>query len=308
MKILVTGSTGFLGRRVVKDLANSGYDVVALARDQKKSEFLKKLKIPVRYANLLDYGSIVDSLKGIDIVVHFAAATSDTKLDPKVAYMVNVVGSQTFIDACKINNIKKIIFIATQADNEGVYASTKKLSEELFLNSGLNVVSLKLSFVYGPGESGLFPTMVNTIKSMPAIPVIGHGKYEWRPLYIGDVSKAVMLCINEKKEKRPMYMISGASKITFDGFLDAIMKELKINKMKIHVPYFLVFSGVWFLSMFLKNLPINTDNLKGLVLLKAYDLGPAKSDLGFSSLKIDEGIKLCFNEMNESQIAGAENK
>ena len=109
-----------------------------------------------------------------------------------------------------------------------------------------------------------------------------------------------MSCLNRAKEKRQTYLISGASKITFDGFLDAIMQELKINKMKFHIPFFIVYSGIWFLSLFLKNPPVNTDNLIGLKLLRAYDLEPAKSELGFNPLSIEDGIKLCVSEMSHS--------
>lgn len=152
--ILVTGATGFIGSQLVRDLAMRKHKVVALARKASNVEHLSRLGIEIRSGDLTNLRSLIEACKEMDIVINLAAITSLEGMDYERSFLVNVVGSQNVIDACKINQVKRIIFMATQSDNPGAYATTKREAEKIFRDSGLNVTIIKPSLVYGQEGRG----------------------------------------------------------------------------------------------------------------------------------------------------------
>jgi len=295
-KILITGATGFIGTHLVQDLVKTAYEVAVLARKTSNSEPLKNLGIDIRYGDVTDLRSMIQACKGVDIVVHLAALISSKGIDYEESFLVNVVGSQNLIDACRINQVKKIIYMGTQSDNPGIYATTKRKAEELFRDSGLNITIIKPSLVYGFGGKGLFGSMVKFIKKLPVIPIVGSGKYPMKPIYVSDVTQAIISCM-EGDNLKTEYFISGPQEIAYSKFIDAIAEAMGLRKTKLHIPYFLIFLGVSFVSMFLKNFPFTIDTLKGLLNPRVYDSKEAEDDLSFMPITLEEGLKRTFAQI-----------
>ncbi len=296
MKILVTGATGFIGSHLVHELVRSGHKVAVLARKNSSVEHLNNLGVDVRYGDVTDLLSVIEACKGVDTVIHLAAITSSEGTDYEESFLVNVVGSQNVIDACKINQVSRIIYMGTQSDNPGAYARTKRKVEELFRDSGLNVTIIKPSLVYGPGDKGLFSSMAKFIKKFPVIPIVGSGKYPMKPIYVGDVTKAITSCL-ERSDLKTVYFLSGPEEITYSQWMDAIAKAMGLKRIKLRIPYFLIFLGVRFVSMFFKKFPVTVDTLKGLVNPRTYDSRQAEDDLGFMPLTLQEGLKKTFTQV-----------
>lgn len=293
LKVLVTGATGFIGSQLVKDLAAANYEVVAFVRRTGNLDSLKRLDIKVRHGDITNLRSLIEACQGVDIVIHLAAITSSEGIDYEKSFQVNAVGSQNLIDACKINHVKRVIFMGTQSDNPGAYATTKREAEKLFLDSGLNVTAIKPSLVYGPGGRGLIPGIIQFIKRFPVIPIVGTGQYKMKPIYVGDVTQAIIKCI-EKDNTESEYLISGITTLPYCQFMDEIVKVMGLKRMKVYVPYFLVFLGVALVSIPLKNFPITIDTLRGLVNPRVYESEAAEKDLGFAPLSLEEGLMRTF--------------
>lgn len=296
LTVLVTGATGFIGSQLVRDLAGSGYRVGALIRKTTASEHLRKRGIDISYGDITDLRSLIEACKGIDVVVHLAALTSSAGRDYERSFMVNVVGSQNLIDACKINQVKKVIFVSTQADNPSAYATTKRQAEKLFRDSDLDVAIIKSSLVYGPLVKGLFGGMTQFMRRFPIIPIVGSGRYPMKPIYVGDVTQAIISCI-ERDDLKTEYFISGPTELTYSQYVGVIAKAMGLRRGKVRVPYFLTFVGVSIVSQFLKRFPITTDTLKGLVNARVYDSTEAEEDLGFAPLPLEEGLRRVFAQI-----------
>ncbi|MBE9592795.1 MAG: NAD-dependent epimerase/dehydratase family protein, partial [Proteobacteria bacterium] len=73
--VLVTGSTGFLGSRIVEILLEKGYKVRAFVRKTSKIEKLKKLDVEICFGDIADLASLRQAFEGMDYVVHAAADT-----------------------------------------------------------------------------------------------------------------------------------------------------------------------------------------------------------------------------------------
>src|SRR5207302_31820 len=81
------------------------------------------------------------AVAGTDAVVHLGAATSAGRLDPAVAYRVNVGGATALIAAARAAGCTRIVVMSTQhvhLPRPGLYGLTKRMADRLFLGSGLD--------------------------------------------------------------------------------------------------------------------------------------------------------------------------
>lgn len=168
-KILVTGSTGFIGRRLVDKLLTIGHEVVAISR---------------KYGDIADE-AVWHKLPVAEVVIHLAGKTfvPDSWKKPLNFIKTNFHGTVCALNYCKTNNAK-IIFLSSylygqpeklpiseiaplKANNP--YALSKKLSEEAchFYADfySINTIILRPFNVYGPGqgEQFLIPSIIKKI-------------------------------------------------------------------------------------------------------------------------------------------------
>lgn len=176
MKLLITGASGFLGKYVVKEALGRGFQVRAAIRhtsDEKRLSWRNSPNLELIRINLTNSIEIDDALKGIDAVVHLAAAKQgnyDTQ------YANTVIATENLLKAMVEANIKRLVAISTfsvfdylhirdremiqedspmesQPLHRDVYAQTKLIQESLFRDFELKdrgeVTIIRPGIVYG---------------------------------------------------------------------------------------------------------------------------------------------------------------
>ncbi len=294
MKVLITGVTGFIGKHLAAELLSSGYEVAGLVRRKEGLEELEEKGLEVMLGDVRDFASLLEVMKGMNAVVHLAAATSVDSTNYEKSFLVNVLGSQNVIDACRIAGVRKAIYLGTQADNPGAYATTKREAEKLFRESDLDWVIMKPSLVYGSGNKGLSARMVGFMKRFPFIPIVGTGRQLMCPIYVEDVVWTVESCLEKEVAKRE-YFISGPEPITYCRFMEEIGRALGLRRIKVYIPAFLLHLALRLSSLVLgKFLPITADTLKGLTNARVYANNLAEKELGFNPTPLREGLRRSF--------------
>jgi UDP-glucose 4-epimerase len=167
MKILVTGATGKVGRRLSKRLAERGNEVRALVRDRRRAAELGEAHIELVEGDLTQPSSLAAAVRGVDAVVHCAAFFRGAT--PEQAQAVNDLGTQHLATAARAAAVNRFIFTSTglvYGSNGGRLATeddlctptaaypSSKLAAERFLLAlpELDVRVLRLPFVYGDGD------------------------------------------------------------------------------------------------------------------------------------------------------------
>ena len=113
MKTLITGSTGFLGSAVLRELLNDGHEVKVLVRKGTDTANIDGLDVEIAYGNLRDLESIRSALNGCDILYHVAAYYSLWDRDPQLIYEINVEGTRKILQAAKEKGLEKIVYTST---------------------------------------------------------------------------------------------------------------------------------------------------------------------------------------------------
>ena len=292
-KILITGTTGFVGMHLVDELKKYNYKVKCLVRKN-----LEKAGIELIYGNLSNKDSIDAATKNTDIIIHLAGVIKAKKEDYE---KINVGGTKNLVDSSIKNNVKKIIFFSSilVKEKDDPYGQSKLKSELLIQESGINYTIFRPTIIYGSGDKKNITKLIKLVKKYPVIPVWGGGDYLIQPVHVNDVVKTTALAIKNKKTDGKIYNIAGPSPISYNNMIDIISKNLNKKRVKMHIPLFLFKPFVYIYQTFSKNPVITTKQLSYLTKNNIVDIAEAKRDLKFNPIDIEEGLAQCISQYRE---------
>jgi nucleoside-diphosphate-sugar epimerase/predicted dehydrogenase len=315
-KVLVTGGTGFLGKRIVKHLVAEGYPIRVLARKLSDIEPLKKKGTEIFYGDVADKASLEEAFKGIDLVIHAAAGTSGSQKDSETA---TLLGTRNVIELSGKYRIKKLVYISSCSvygvsdydtnhlvnedaslerfpERRGVYSASKQEAERLVIESMRNkafpVIILRPGAIYGPGGD-LFTAMMGFSLFNKVFIIIGNGKFELPFVYVDNLADVIVTALQHDEANNEIFNVVDRDKITKKAYMQNLMKKLYPKSWTFYFPYGLFYSIVWCQEVvfrFLKKKPF----------LTRYRLVSSQRNIRYDSLKIADRLhwspRVSFNE------------
>jgi NADH dehydrogenase len=295
--ILITGASGFLGRRLVQLAQEQGRAVRALVRRPPADPDLPADSIC--QGDITDAATLTAAVSGVDAVIHAAATTSETAPDEALSQRTNVQGTRNLIKASRSAGVKRWVQISSlsaNSRNNSVYGRTKFAADEEVRCSGLDWTILQPGTIFGPGARGLFAKIVRLTSGLPIVPVLGSGKQSMRPIHVDDAARAALACLEKPATFGQTYALGCRDAITFNDFLRGVARAQGKRKWLFHLPLFLCFPIARVLGLLLKNPPVTVDNLVGIKQMTAPDISAAQKDFGFAPLTFAEGLVRTFAE------------
>ena len=280
--VLVTGGTGFVGKVLVEKLSKN-YKVRIFARKKEEID-----GVEVFAGNLLDEDDVKKSLENIDIVVHLAAMMRGNE---KEIYSFNAKSTENLINASIRGKIKKFVFLSSENvmwQNQSAYGESKKMCEEIVRRFNNHLI-LRSSAIYGKGSDVILGKVLNQVKKNKFILIPGNGKSLMQPIYVEDVAEYIVNGINY--DAKGVYTIAGSSKIAFDSFIDTAAGILKVKRIKIHLPLWIILPVVSIMGKIFKNPAIKPSQIRNLNTSRAYDISKAIKDLKHTPFSIEKGLK-----------------
>ena len=232
MKILVTGATGFVGKRLVWRLFDTGHAVYPVVRrDINSSEELPGT--PVKVSNIDASTDWSQVLLEMDVVVHLAARVhvmKENAKDPLAEFRsINTSGTvQLAMQAAKAG-VKRFIYISSVKVNGESTTETKPFTEDdipapqdaygiskweaeqelrrIAKATQLEVVILRPPLVYGPQVGGNFLTMLNCISKGIPLP-LGKVKNKRSMIYVGNLVEAIATCVVHPAAANKTFLLS----------------------------------------------------------------------------------------------------
>lgn len=267
-KILVCGSTGFIGRNIAEALSKSGD--VEVYGTYYKSKPLMNPRIRMLQANLTDAEDVNKIVKGMDIIIQAAATTSGAKdIVAKPYYHVtdNAIMNSLIFRSAYGHNVSHIVFFSctvmyqssdapvkeTDFDaNKEIYSSyfgvgwtkvyIEKMCEFYSKIGNTKYTILRHSNIYGPYDKfdlershvfGATITKIMTAKDGDEVVVWGTGEEKRDILHVSDLVDFVELAIDKQDSKFELYNIGYGELISINGLAEKILaysnKELKIK-------------------------------------------------------------------------------
>ena len=287
--VFMTGATGGIGSKLIESLLSYDFKLYLLCR--KKYNFFPQAKnINIITGDLLEPGSYSNYLRNINIILHLGAVTYTN--NKQLYYQVNTEATANLVKLSKINGIKRFIYISTVAidDKGGYYSRSKKLAEDIVINSGLKWVIIRSAEVYGISNRDSIYRLIRIIEKLPFIPIIGDGNQKIAPIFISDFISAIMQIINRADIKNKIYILAGPEEITCNQLIEkiCIFKGFKKIKIKLPVIFLRVLAELSFI--FLKNPFLQKEQILRLMSEKNYDISLTRKELEFNPIKLEVGL------------------
>jgi len=232
--IFVTGSTGFIGTKLVNELIRQGHIVHALTRATSNRDGLEHERIKLVQGDIMNRDSLIAGMKGCTHIFHLAAYAKNWASDPKIFYNQNVIGMKNVFDAAKQINVQRAVWTSTivtfgptalgVVGDETMpritpkyyteYEETKSIAEKEALKMAAEefpVVMVNPTRVYGPGkltEGNSVSLMIDQYDRglMPII--LNHGLNIGNYTFVDDLVRGHILAM-EKGRIGERYIIGG---------------------------------------------------------------------------------------------------
>lgn len=305
LKILVTGSTGFLGYHLVKALIRKKFNVKCFVKNEQKARILPD-GCEIFVGNITNKHDCYLATRGVDIICHLAAQMRKKGIPNFQYWKVNFEGTKNIVEAAKKENVKQFIHCSTASiigpvgnqplderhssyDCDNIYKLTKTEAEKfVWLNrKELPITIISPEFIYGPGCYHYLPLFMAIRKKRIAI--IGNGSNFHQPTYVTDVVKGFLLAINNKKAIGEKFIIAGNEIITSKDLIMKIAQEMGIDLKLAYIPYwpikiiFPIFSHI---------LPIPEGAVDFFIKNHMYSIKKARNILNYEpKVNLDTGVK-----------------
>jgi len=291
MQVLVTGASGFIGRRLVARLVDGGHAVTALVRTPPAFSDRGAGRVTIAAGDITDPGAVAAAAAGCAAIVHLANATGVH--DEARVHAVNVGGTEHVLAAAHAAG-SRVVFTSTisaMRARVGPYGRSKRLAEEQVRASGVPYVILRPSLVYGGGDTGLVASLVRYLSALPVVPVIGNGRIAIDPVHIDDVCAVIEACLTRDDVLGRTYDVIGPDRVSFDDFLARLGKVLGVRRRLLHLPAPVALLAARMLSRVMANPPLTVDNVLGLTSPASLDRDAALRDFPIAWTPLDVGLR-----------------
>ena len=218
LRVLVSGASGFIGKKLVERLLNSNISVRAISRNIENLSELEHDNLEKMKTNALNYNELVNSFSGIDVayfLIHSMEGESNnwTKFiarDKKIA--------KNFAIAATECNVKRIIYVSglvSIPDKEmSKHMASKKEVGEILKTSKAKVTIFRASVIIGNGSTG-FEMMHYLVERLPIMICPRWVLTKLQPIFVDDVISYLFESLFKRETEGKMFDVGGPNIIQY---------------------------------------------------------------------------------------------
>jgi nucleoside-diphosphate-sugar epimerase len=300
-RAFVTGGSGFLGKRLIAELADRrGVAVAALARSEASAIAVRGAGAePVR-GDLDDVRAMTEGMKQCDVVFHAAAHVSQ---HGKLAEFlrVNVGGTENVLAAARAAGVRRVVHVGTEAvlaDGKpivradetrpyperpaGPYPISKGLAERAVLAASrvgeLETVVVRPRFIWGKGDTSVLPEFAGAVRRKK-FGWIGGGRHLTSTCHVANVVEGTVLAA-ERGAPGEIYFLTDGPPVELRGFLTALIATQGLDAGDREVPRWAA-STVAALTGWMKRPPVTKTAIALVGVEVTVDDAKARRELGY---------------------------
>ena len=194
--ILLTGASGLVGRAVLGRLVSDGTPVRCLVRDPRRLGE-QRVHVQIALGDLADPPSFRNAMRGVDQVIHLAAAIRDQRQGS--IEELAAIATWRMVDAARRAGVERFIFfsaLGASTQSRARFLRAKALAEQAVAEAPLASIIFAPSIIYAPGDP--FLALVERLSAAPWVaPIMGRGKAAFEPIWVEDVASCVIAALRE---------------------------------------------------------------------------------------------------------------
>jgi uncharacterized protein YbjT (DUF2867 family) len=232
--LLLTGASGLVGSALRRRLLATEQPVRCLVRDPRRLGE-DRVRVQIALGDLADPPSFRNALRGVQVVVHLAAASRD---QPQGSIEeLSGIATWRLVDAARRAGVERFVFfsaLGASTQSRARVLRAKALAEEAVSESGLLTTIFAPSVIYAPGDRYL--TLLGRLALLPGVlPVAGRGRARFAPIWAADAADCVMASL-ERDGASARYELGGPEILTHEEIIRTALRALGRERRLVHVP------------------------------------------------------------------------
>ena len=290
MVVLVTGATGFLGRRVVHELLERRHQVRCLVHTPGRERIFNHRAVEVQYGNVRDPASLSSAFYDVEAVVHLVGIIRRRRRN--AFEEVHREGTANVLAAAKeagASHFLHVSVIGAANDQTYPYLYTKWLGEQEVTNSGIPYTIFRPTVLFGEGDEFL-NALAGLVRLFPMVPVIGSGKNRYHPLAVDDLARCIAITLGREDLQGQTLDLGGPKRMSYNEVVTEVASAMGKRRLRFHLPVWLMYVAATVSQGIMPRPPITTDQLKLLSIRSVAELGVVDRVFGFTPRSLEGNI------------------
>ena len=240
MRVFVTGSTGFIGTELVKELIAAGHKVRGLTRSDAGVEQLKAVGAEVHRGDLQDLDSLRSGAKGMDVVVNLAFGHDFSKFAENAAVEIKAIEAVgSVLEPGKLLVVTSGVgmtsgapgHVRTESDppvDSPMIPRRPEQAAQAVAAKGVHVAIVRLPQVHDTRKQGLVPLVTQTAREKGVSVYVGDGAIRWAAAPLKDVAHLYRLAVEKTGPGVTVYNAVQEEGVSMRQIAETIGKGLKI--------------------------------------------------------------------------------
>ena len=298
--VTVFGGTGFLGRRVVHHLRESGATVRIASRHPGRAEGDNVKQIA---ADAHDERSVEAAVAGADGVVN--AISLYVEHGSETFHSVHVEAAARIASVARRVGAKRLVHISgigADAASPSPYIRSRGEGEAAVQAAFPGAVIVRPAVMFAP-DDGFLTTILRLLRILPAYPIFGDGRTRLQPAYADDVAAAITQVLRQSKKPYPIYELAGPRVYSYEELLRTIARTAGLRPVLMRTP-FAFWDAVAGLAEILPHPPLTRNQVELMQIdTTASDDLPGFRELGISPRSLEEELEAMLKQSNtETQL------
>lgn len=215
MQILVTGASGFVGRRLVPELVDAGHDVRAMTRRPQRYDGPGD---PVG-ADVNEPDSLTEALDGVEVAYYLIHS-----LDHRDFVRRDARAARAFGRAAAAAGVQRIVYLSglgDENDNLSAHLRSRQQCEGLLADAGVPVTTLRAGIVIGHGGAS-WEIIHNLVEKLPALTVPQWGRTRTQPIALSDMVRYLVGVLTIDDATNYTFEVGGADVLRYVDMLSRV--------------------------------------------------------------------------------------
>lgn len=230
----VFGGTGFVGRRVVRHLRESGTRVRIVSRHPRlgQDDGIEQIA-----ADAHDERSVEAAVAGADSVVNAISLYVEHGRDTFDS--VHVETAAQIARTARRAGIKRFVHVSgISADRASPSPYIRSRGEgEAAVQTAFPAAVIVRPAVMFASDDAFLTTILRLLRSLPAYPIFGDGKTRLQPVYVDDVAAAIAQILRQSQNPYPVYELAGPRIYSYEELLRTIARIAGLRPVLMRMPF-----------------------------------------------------------------------